>query len=85
MSLRDQPNADGREPEDFVKVMGGKTVSKYTDPCAKASELSMKCLEKNSYDRTKCADEFNNYRECKKAWIQQRRTDRLNGRPGAFN
>ncbi|PWN97844.1 hypothetical protein FA09DRAFT_338822 [Tilletiopsis washingtonensis] len=83
MSLR--PVDDGRTPEDFVKVMGGKTASKYTDPCAKASKLSMKCLEDNAYDRTKCTEAFNNYRECKKAWITQRRQDRLNGREDAWN
>lgn len=40
--------------------MGSKTPSKYTDPCKKAASLSMKCLEDNSYDRSKCAEAFNN-------------------------
>ncbi|PWN50708.1 hypothetical protein IE53DRAFT_315251 [Violaceomyces palustris] len=78
-------NLNGSKPEDFIKVMGGKQPSKFTDPCAKASKLSMKCLEENSYDRTKCAQAFNNYRNCKKLWIEQRRNDRLNNRPGAFD
>lgn len=83
MSQPEQSNANGRKPEDFVEVMDGKMASKYTDPCARASQLSMQCLDKNSYDRTKCTEEFINYRQCKKAWIAQRRSDRQNGRPGA--
>ncbi|GAC74396.1 uncharacterized conserved protein [Moesziomyces antarcticus T-34] len=77
--------ADPSQPRDFVQVMSHKTPSKYTDPCAHAAKLSMKCLDDNAYDRSKCADAFNQYRECKKAWINQRRTDRLNNRPGAFD
>ncbi|GAK66267.1 cytochrome c oxidase-assembly factor cox23 [Moesziomyces antarcticus] len=76
---------DPSQPRDFVQVMSHKTPSKYTDPCAHAAKLSMKCLDDNAYDRSKCADAFNQYRECKKAWINQRRTDRLNNRPGAFD
>lgn len=65
--------------------MSHKTPSKFTDPCAHAAKLSMKCLDDNAYDRSKCGDVFNQYRECKKAWINQRRQDRLNNRPGAFD
>lgn len=50
----------GAQPEDFVKVMGGKTPSKYTDPCQKAAKLSMRCLEDNHYDRSKCTEAFTN-------------------------
>ncbi|KAN0062745.1 Mitochondrial copper homeostasis protein [Thecaphora frezii] len=78
-------DGDARKPEDFIKVMGGKQPSKFTDPCAKAAKQSMKCLDDNNYDRTKCGPFFNQYRECKKAWITQRREDRLNNRPGAFD
>lgn len=54
------PDPIGAMPEDHVKIMGGKTPSKFTDPCKKAASLSMKCLEDNSYDRTQCAEAFNN-------------------------
>ena len=86
-AANDAPAAqsDPSQPRDFVQVMSHKTPSKYTDPCAHAAKLSMKCLDDNAYDRSKCADAFNQYRECKKAWINQRRTDRLNNRPGAFD
>ncbi|SPO29660.1 related to COX23 - protein with function in mitochondrial copper homeostasis [Ustilago trichophora] len=76
---------DPSKPEDFISVMSNKTPSKFTDPCAHAAKLSMKCLDDNAYDRTKCADVFNQYRQCKKTWINQRRQDRLNNRPGAFD
>ncbi|SOV01617.1 related to COX23 - protein with function in mitochondrial copper homeostasis [Ustilago sp. UG-2017a] len=76
---------DPSKPEDFILVMSHKTPSKFTDPCAHAAKLSMKCLDDHAYDRSKCGDIFNQYRECKKAWINQRRQDRLNNRPGAFD
>ncbi|KAJ9474550.1 Cytochrome c oxidase-assembly factor COX23, mitochondrial [Pseudozyma hubeiensis] len=79
-----QPS-DPSQPQDFITVMSHKTPSKFTDPCAHAAKLSMKCLDDNAYDRSKCGDVFNQYRECKKAWINQRRQDRLNNRPGAFD
>lgn len=78
------PN-DPSQPQDFISVMSHKTPSKFTDPCAHAAKLSMKCLDDHAYDRSKCGEVFNQYRECKKAWINQRRTDRLNNRPGAFD
>ncbi|CBQ69201.1 related to COX23-protein with function in mitochondrial copper homeostasis [Sporisorium reilianum SRZ2] len=77
--------SDPSQPQDFISVMSHKTPSKYTDPCAHAAKLSMKCLDDHAYDRSKCGDVFNQYRECKKAWINQRRQDRLNNRPGAFD
>ncbi|PWN42999.1 hypothetical protein IE81DRAFT_301304 [Ceraceosorus guamensis] len=75
----------GRQPEDHIKVMAGKTPSKFTDPCRRASALSMKCLEDNSYDKAKCAEAFQVYRDCKKTWVEQRRKDRREGRPGAWD
>ncbi|SNX83969.1 related to COX23 - protein with function in mitochondrial copper homeostasis [Melanopsichium pennsylvanicum] len=78
-------NADPSQPEDFINVMTNKTPSKFTDPCAHAAKLSMKCLDEHAYDRSKCSEVFSQYRECKKAWTNQRRQDRLNNRPGAFD
>lgn len=48
----------GTKPDE--KLLQGKMASKFTDPCKKAAALSMKCLEDNMYDRTKCAYAFNN-------------------------
>ncbi|KAK0533572.1 Mitochondrial copper homeostasis protein [Tilletia horrida] len=80
-----EDNADTTQPRDHLEVMGGKVASKFADPCAHAAKASMACLEKNSYDRSKCADAFQNYRDCKKAWVLQRRKDRAEGREGAFD
>lgn len=29
----------------------------------------MECLNKNDYDRTKCKDFFEAYKDCKKSWV----------------
>lgn len=49
---------DPSKPEDFIDVMGGKTPSKFTDPCRRAAKLSIKCLDDNAYDRSKCTEVF---------------------------
>eukprot|EP00892_Ulva_mutabilis_P010706 jgi/Ulvmu1/8007/UM004_0243.1 len=36
------------------------------DPCFQRHEASLKCLDKNAYDRTKCEEEFEMYRECRR-------------------
>lgn len=46
------------KPEDVDEVMGGKTPSKFTDPCRKAAAQSFKCLEDNGYNREKCFEAF---------------------------
>ncbi|XP_006462005.1 hypothetical protein AGABI2DRAFT_206142 [Agaricus bisporus var. bisporus H97] len=60
---------------------GKHVVSKFIDPCHEASKASMDCLNKNNYNRDSCLDYFQAYRDCKKAWLQQRREDRRAGRP----
>ncbi|KAI0322825.1 hypothetical protein OF83DRAFT_1048651 [Amylostereum chailletii] len=52
-------------------------------PCAEASKASMDCLNRNDYNRDQCLDFFQAYRDCKKAWIEQRKNDRRAGRPSA--
>ncbi|CAD7060925.1 unnamed protein product, partial [Tilletia caries] len=54
---------DTTQPRDHLEVMGGKVPSKFADPCAHAAKASMACLERHSYDRTKCAEAFQNYRD----------------------
>lgn len=51
----DQDNAT---PRDWIKVMPKKPASKYSDPCAHAAAASMKCLEDNGYDRSRCMKAF---------------------------
>lgn len=31
----------------------------------------MTCLDRNNYDRAKCSDFFQVYRDCKKAWVSE--------------
>ncbi|KAJ3811201.1 hypothetical protein EV368DRAFT_10896, partial [Lentinula lateritia] len=52
-------------------------------PCEAASKATMACMNKHNYDREKCLDYFQAYRECKNAWIEQRKDDRRNGRPSS--
>lgn len=49
---------DPTKPRDWMTVMGGQQTSKYADPCAHAAQASLKCLERNAYDRTKCQQAF---------------------------
>jgi cytochrome c oxidase assembly protein subunit 23 len=46
-----------------------KGASKYYDPCATASQASMRCLDRNNYDRSKCQEAFDAYKECKRMWV----------------
>lgn len=70
------------EPEDDNHALAfrAKEPSEFYDPCAQASKMSLNCLERNDYDRSKCFEYFNAYKECKKAWLEKRRQDRREGR-----
>lgn len=46
-----------------------KAPSKFYDPCGPASQASMKCLDRNNYDKSKCQEAFNAYKECKRIWV----------------
>jgi len=39
-------------------------------PCAEASKASMDCLNRHDYDRDKCLNFFQAYRDCKKEWVR---------------
>ncbi|GAA5903736.1 hypothetical protein JCM8208_006562 [Rhodotorula glutinis] len=71
----------GASPSDYndtLRSRGGHT--KFADPCSVAREESMRCLDRNSYDRSKCNEFFQAYRDCKKTWLDQRREDRRAGK-----
>ena len=40
------------------------------DPCFKENKASLKCLNDNDYDYSKCNAFFANYKECKTFWMQ---------------
>ncbi|KAG6813162.1 hypothetical protein H0H92_013569 [Tricholoma furcatifolium] len=52
-----------------------------SSPCEAAAKASMDCMNRNDYDRDFCLDYFQAYRDCKKAWMNQRKEDRRAGRP----
>lgn len=75
------------KPEDNITPLnyheqfsGRQAVSQFIDPCAAASKASMDCLNRNDYDKTACFGYFQAYRECKKAWLEQRKADRRAGK-----
>ncbi|KAG8220940.1 hypothetical protein J3R82DRAFT_2445, partial [Butyriboletus roseoflavus] len=49
-------------------------------PCEDASKASLACMDQNGYNRDKCMEYFQAYRDCKRAWLDQRRADRQRGR-----
>lgn len=46
--------------------------TQFFDPCMEASKMSMNCLDRNNYDRSKCKPYFEAYRDCMKAWRENR-------------
>ncbi|WOO84977.1 Cytochrome c oxidase-assembly factor COX23, mitochondrial [Vanrija pseudolonga] len=79
------PSEDLKEPEDYKvkfkvhQIQNHKTVSKFSDPCEKASKASLQCLEQTRYNKGECYEYFKAYRECKAKWLEQRKNDRKNG------
>ncbi|KAL9713696.1 Mitochondrial copper homeostasis protein [Leucoagaricus gongylophorus] len=71
----------GLKPLNYREQFSGKASSHFIDPCAEASKASMECLNRNNYEKGACRDYFQAYRDCKKAWLQQRKDDRNAGRP----
>ncbi|KAG1460338.1 hypothetical protein G6F56_005976 [Rhizopus delemar] len=70
---------DPSTPQDFNDKFRDKAITKYMNPCALEEKQSMKCLDQNNYDKTKCDFYFLQYRECKKKWMEERRRLRRAG------
>ncbi|EMD38845.1 hypothetical protein CERSUDRAFT_47802 [Gelatoporia subvermispora B] len=71
---------DVAKPQDYRQhFTKERVVTKFVDPCTEASKASMACMDRNDYDRDKCMDFFRAYRDCKKEWLEQRKTDRRAG------
>ncbi|KAI5895019.1 uncharacterized protein SCHCODRAFT_02618375 [Schizophyllum commune H4-8] len=66
-------------PLDYKEQFQGAMTSQYVDPCKAAQKASLKCLDRNNYERMPCQGYFEAYRECKKAWVEQRKADRRAG------
>ncbi|KAF9245232.1 hypothetical protein BU15DRAFT_41205 [Melanogaster broomeanus] len=72
---------DNVKPKDYyAKFTARKSYTEYTDPCEDASKASLSCMDRNGYNRDKCMQYFQAYKDCKRAWIDQRRADRRSGR-----
>ncbi|THU99136.1 hypothetical protein K435DRAFT_659513 [Dendrothele bispora CBS 962.96] len=81
MSDLPPPEANSK-PKDYRQTFKNRPeVTKFVDPCEAASKASLTCMTKNDFDRDKCLDYFQAYRDCKKAWMDQRKADRRAGRP----
>lgn len=59
--------------EENLRKYRYKGESKFYDPCAEASKMSMNCLERNNYERKPCKPYFEAYRDCMAAFAKKRR------------
>lgn len=50
------------------------------NPCSTLAKASLKCLETNHFDKSKCQGAFEEYKACKKHETSQRRERRLEER-----
>ncbi|KAK4148893.1 hypothetical protein C8A00DRAFT_47378 [Chaetomidium leptoderma] len=57
----------------------GKDRSVFLDPCQEVAARSIRCLHRNGGDRSMCSDFFQAYRDCKKDWIERRKTEKRGG------
>ncbi|GMM51026.1 Cox23 protein [Starmerella bacillaris] len=64
----DDPFSDENQKEYLAREE-----SKFFDPCKEASKMSMSCLDRNNYDRTKCTKYFEIYRDCMREWKKHRK------------
>ncbi|KAG6332519.1 hypothetical protein ID866_6569 [Astraeus odoratus] len=81
--MSDNPSspAANTTPKDYyAKFSARTTYSKHTDPCEEAAKASLTCMDQNEYNKDKCQDFFQAYRDCKRAWLDQRWHDRRAGR-----
>lgn len=63
---------DDPTSEESMRTLRTKDASQYFDPCAEAAKMSMNCLDRNNYDKKKCKQYFEAYRDCTRAWKQKR-------------
>ncbi|SCV67758.1 BQ2448_5369 [Microbotryum intermedium] len=75
------PQPTGQAPASYNDAFRSRSAeSEFADPCEIARQQSMKCLDRNSYNKSKCTDFFQAYRDCKQTWLTQRREDRRAGK-----
>ncbi|PSR72799.1 hypothetical protein PHLCEN_2v11296 [Hermanssonia centrifuga] len=74
------PNQNA-QPKSYIEKFRDRPRTKFVDPCEDAAKASLTCMDHHSYDRDKCSDFFQVYRDCKKQWMEERKADRRAGRP----
>ncbi|EEQ34378.1 cytochrome c oxidase-assembly factor COX23 [Microsporum canis CBS 113480] len=58
----------------YNHLSSSKSASEYMDPCQEFADRSIKCMRRNNGDRDMCTDYFQAYRDCKKAWLNQKKS-----------
>ncbi|KAI5295348.1 Mitochondrial copper homeostasis protein [Ascosphaera acerosa] len=61
-------------PASAQRRFNNKNASQYYDPCQEFATKSIRCLNRNGGNRELCSDYFQAYRDCKKAWMNARKT-----------
>ncbi|KAG1741169.1 hypothetical protein EDB19DRAFT_1706739 [Suillus lakei] len=87
MSTPSPSPQDNVKPADYKDTFAArKSYTQHTECVSRshaeqAAKASLSCMDRNDYNRDNCMDFFQAYRDCKKAWLEQRRDDRRAGRP----
>ncbi|ORX95952.1 hypothetical protein K493DRAFT_260077 [Basidiobolus meristosporus CBS 931.73] len=74
--MSDQTKENQPNPKSIHRQFDIKEASKFLDPCAEHTKRSYKCLDKNNYDKSKCTQFFDEYKECKRKWLEDRKAER---------
>ncbi|KAG0346380.1 Mitochondrial copper homeostasis protein, partial [Podila humilis] len=56
------------ELKEFNKEYNAKAQSQFMDPCREQTKASMKCMDANNYNKSRCTRFFKDYSDCKKKW-----------------
>ncbi|KZT27871.1 hypothetical protein NEOLEDRAFT_1059840 [Neolentinus lepideus HHB14362 ss-1] len=73
---KDPSPRDNIRPKDYVETFKVFFALCLISPCENAAKASYDCLNRHDYDRDKCLDFFQAYRDCKKTWMDQKKEDR---------
>ncbi|KAL1958768.1 hypothetical protein VTO42DRAFT_3887 [Malbranchea cinnamomea] len=67
------PSEESSHWEKSKQKFQNKPASEYHDPCQDFANRSIRCLRRNGGDKDLCSDYFQAYRDCKKAWMTERK------------
>ncbi|EPS28724.1 hypothetical protein PDE_03670 [Penicillium oxalicum 114-2] len=69
-----QDEQHGKAWEKAERKFSHKPASEYYDPCQDFADRSLRCMKRNNFDREMCGDYFQAYRDCKKNWLNQKKS-----------